>query len=356
MSKLIVDPAQLLDRLGIKYETRGTTLWSSCPNPAHSDRTPSWRIIIEPDAPKFGQHRCYGCGWGGWPVHLVETVLGCSRGDAVEWLRNIELDPPLPFEVAVEYQRTPPTRFVLPSGVKTRVPLTQWPADALAYVHGRGIQDWQIERWAIAFAPGRYDEHINPLAGRIVFPVYGYSGKLIGYTGRSYVNSKRRYKEPSKREGADLGAIFGEQHWPKPHLRKCVVVTEGAFDALAVERAFPYSLPIAGIYGSQLLPGHINRLSTFEAVLMATDPDKAGNAVASALEEQLRRWTYVVRVVLPDGEDAASLAIKSPQQLEDAIGSVLDGLRRPDRDRGVVSGRPRTRRTEVKVRSSGNAR
>jgi hypothetical protein len=344
----VVDPEELLERLGIVFENRGDTLWSRCPHPDHNDRTPSWRIIVDPDHPKYTQHRCYGCGWGGWPVHLVESVLGCGRAEAVAWLRDIEQNPPLPFEVNVDFQRSMTTFFKLPFGVKFG-PLASWPEDARAYVEGRGITAHQVDRWKIGYATGRYHPELNPLAERIVFSVRDRAGKLLGYTGRSYSGSERRYKEPSKREGADLGAVFGEEHWPAH--RKVVIVTEGAIDALAIERSFP-SLAVGGIYGSQLHPGHIARLSTFEFVLMCSDPDKAGNAVASELAAQLCRCSRVVRVVLPEGFDAADLAIEDPNCLRAALDSALRVVH-GDGHRGGVADEPRPRRRRTQVRLAG---
>lgn len=341
-----VDQEQLLDKLGIRYEHRGETLWASCPHPEHNDSSPSWRINIDTDSPKYGQHRCYGCGWGGWPVHLVESVLGCERKAATDWLKDIESDPPLPFTVEVDFQRNLNTAFQLPPGVEVE-PFGEWPEVTRQYLLGRGIGAWQVERWGIGHAPGRYDKDTNPLAGRIVFSVRNVNGKLIGYTGRAYNGSERRYKEPSRKEGADLGAVFGEEHWPKR--RKVVVVTEGAVDGLVIECLFP-DLPIGGIYGSQLLPGHIARLSTFEHILMCTDSDNAGNTVATILSEELRRWTNVIRVELPKGEDAGNLAVNSPQVLRDAISTALH-VTSGYRNREDVEGRPRAcrRRTDLRA-------
>lgn len=345
-----IDPELLLERLGIDFVDRGEMLWASCPHPEHDDSDPSWRIIVDPDSERFLQHRCYGCGWGGWPVHLVEAVLGCTRKEAASWLHNIETDVPVPFEVAVEYQRSLDIRFRLPYGVK-QLPLLKWESLPRKYlVEERGVKEWQVERWKIGYSSGRYHPQVNPLAGRIVFPVYNDCGRLIGYTGRSFIGAKRRYKEPSKEEGADLGAVFGERHWPKKK-RTVVVVTEGAIDALAVERQFP-GVYVGGIYGSQLHEGHIARLSTFDNILMCTDPDNAGDRVASELEQALRRWSQVVRVRLPEGSDPGLLAQKAPRVLYDALSYAFNGIY-SYRDRSSLETRPRgcRRRTEVRFRN-----
>lgn len=347
-AKVHVDMEALLERLSIRFDRRGSTLWACCPHPEHNERTASWRLINDPDDARYGQHRCYGCAWGGWPIHLVETVMGCSRDAAREWLRDITKNPPLPFAVTLDYQRSYNPVFGLPYGVQYK-PFGDWPDEPRLYAKGRGIADWQIERWAIGFTTGRYDKELNPLAGRLVFPVRDTGGKLISYTARSYTNDERRYKEPSKREGADLGAVFGAEHWPKLVHRRVVVVTEGAINALAVERAFPYSLPLGAIYGSQLAPGHVARLSTFRTVLMASDPDKAGNRVAAELTEALQRWVAVIRVELPDGEDAASLAAKDGPALHAALSSALRVAQNHWTRNPMGNGpAPRRRRTEAR--------
>lgn len=343
---MLVDPAELLERLGIKYERRGDTLWASCPTPTHNDSSPSWRIIADEDDAKYGMSRCYGCGFFGGPVRLVEAVLGCSREDAREWLKDIKQNPPLPLSVSVELNAGLSPTFRLPQGVCEWCALESWPLAVRNYARKRGLLDWQIQRWGIVYAPTGFDAVRNRLAGRIVFPVRNLKGKLIGYTGRTYTDHKTRYVEPKKSEGADLGAVFGEQHWPKTR-RRVVAVAEGALDALAIERAYPYSLAVAGIYGSQLHQGHIARLSTFEHVLMCTDPDKAGNTVASQLTEELRRWVQVFRVQIPEGEDCASM---TTADLKSAVESALRGIRNDRNRSSLENGQKRSRpRTQVSL-------
>src|SRR5690606_32201703 len=154
----------LLERLDIKTTRRGEQLWASCPHPEHDDRTPSWRMIVEPENPKHMQHRCYGCGFGGWPVHLVEGVLGCSREDAWEWLEDIEANPPpIPFAVAVEFQSSAMRKFRLPSGVIVGQPLNEWPDKPREYLTGRGVTANQVERWGIGYASGKWHKVSNRL-------------------------------------------------------------------------------------------------------------------------------------------------------------------------------------------------
>jgi 5S rRNA maturation endonuclease (ribonuclease M5) len=54
-----IDVGRLLERLGIEAKRRGREWVAKCPNPAHEDHSPSWRIRDEPGATKHGYHKCF---------------------------------------------------------------------------------------------------------------------------------------------------------------------------------------------------------------------------------------------------------------------------------------------------------
>lgn len=309
-----VDIPVLLERLGFaKPERRGRALWAPCP--FHEERTPSWSIVDDPGGERHGFHHCHGCGEGGGVSALVAHVLDL-RNDAGEldyraardWLGG-DQERPLPVTIEIPAPKLARRGLVLPSGVVV-APFARWASPARRYVERRGITGEQVERWGLGYAvDGR-------LAGRIVFPVRDRLGRLVSYTARDFAGAgRRKYLEPEQDEGADKSAIFGEQHWPDD--RKRVVVIEGAPDALAVERVVGGA--VGAVYGSQLLPGAIARLSTFREVVVATDPDKAGQKLARAIVGALGRWSTVLRVTMPEGFDAAALAIENPEALRVAV-------------------------------------
>lgn len=292
------DVHRLLSALQIQTKRSGALLWASCPSPDHADSDPSWRMIANPESPKYGQHRCYGCGFGGYPVHLVASVLDLELPDARAWLADYG-GSALPDEVVVQSAAPPlPGDFRLPDGVVTAEEKDprSWPSRARSYLIERGVTLEQALKWNLGYsATGR-------LYGRIVFPVHDADGRLVSYTGRTFIGAEKRYKEPLLSEGADQSAIFGEEWWQG----NCVVVAEGAFDALACERALP-EWDIAAIFGSQVSSGHLLKLSRFRLVLLASDPDKAGDAAALELGGALARHAKVARVKFPPGLDCNDL-------------------------------------------------
>jgi len=310
-----VDIQRLLERFGIEVAERaGQELWARCP--AHQDTKPSWSIHV-----RTAQHHCFSCGWGGGAPALVIRGLGVDdlawdSKDAWEWLEAhgflLEVDPALSVELVLSGGR--PSRFVLPREVRV-VPPEQWPSAAWAYLRTRGVIPGQIERWGIGFAvDGR-------LAGRVIFPLRDSTGVPRSYTARTFLDDPKRYLTPTKAEGPDPAALFGEEHWPRLSFRQQVVVVEGALDALAVERAIGSA--VAGMLGATRASAMLvaGKLATFDEVVVATDPDPAGDAAWEALYPALVRHCRVRRVRLPEGEDAASLPCDA---LAEALGESID--------------------------------
>jgi DNA primase len=292
----LIDVPSLLDRLGIKTKRRGRELWACCP--LHDEKTPSWQMRDDPeDQVKHGRWRCLGkCHTGGGPISLVMHVLGLQPKEAWEWIKTGSVHERIALAIHFEDNAPDLSRFVfgfhLPQGVEF-APLFDWPMPASNYLHGkRGVTAEQVDRWGIGFARD------GKLAKRIVFPWREASGKLLGYTARAYTPNEKRYLEPGEKEGAARGAVYGEEQWPPPGAaRDTIVVVEGAIDGLAVERAT--GLPFGAACGSQFLPAHAAKISTFRRVIVASDPDAAGASFQAVIHGSLARWSTVIPIDLP---------------------------------------------------------
>lgn len=212
--------------------------------------------------------------------------------------------------------------FELPPGVLI-VPMKAWPAPAQRYARRRGITDEQVDRWGVGHAAW------GVLRGRIVFPIRTESGRFANYSARSYTGHDLRYRGASQDEHPDLGVPFGAEHWPSPEKRSAVVVTEGVINALACERAGAPN--IAALDGSHLYAGAVSRVASFARIIIATDPDSAGDRIASELMA-MARWASVERARIPSGEDAQSLG---DERLAELLHEPLHGYR------GDVPARPR---------------
>ncbi len=208
----------------------------------------------------------------------------------------MEADPePLPETVRLEFAPLRGSRpFLMPREFIAE-PLGEWVTPARKYAERRGITPQQVGRWFLGYAVD------GKLAGRIVIPTTARAGFACGYMARSFADARRRYLYPAASERPDLDTMFGELHWPSPAARgrNEVVVTEGALNALAVERAKPGTGYLAALGGRHVRPMHVGKLATFGLVTILTDPDDAGDAVARELQLALGRHAETRRVRLP---------------------------------------------------------
>ena len=290
-----VDVEKLLASLNIEARHSGDEWTAKCPNPAHDDRKPSWRIVDDLGGDRHGLHHCYPCGLGGDPIELVKVRLGVGYHAAVCWIEEFALAPDEPVEARVTVAS--PQMFRFPPGVEQE-DILRWPAPFRRYLATRKLTVSQVRRWGLAYAlEGR-------LSGRVVVPTRSMSGRLLSYTARAIGPSSLRYLTPGRDEGADMGAVFGEEHWgPEGGV---AVVCEGAFNALAVERAAPeYPIGVLGTGGVSHATDMrvLTKLRRFEGVIVLTDADDAGDkAYAEVAAGLTGRW--VRRARPPVGKDA----------------------------------------------------
>jgi DNA primase len=296
-----------LTALRIAFTRRGDRLWAQCP--FHEDQDPSW--FVRRSGERAGQHHCFACKAGGPLDSLIKHVLKTSDAGARAWLEKLDAgEAPGPAEAPefiIAASRPGAKGFALPREVRC-TPLGAWPSIPRAYATARGLTPEQVERWGIGYAPeGR-------LAGRLVIVVRDAAGRARNYMARDFTGGEpRRYLYPAAVDRPDLDVVFGEQHWPASNRRR-VVVTEGALDALAVERAVGGT--VAALGGSMVRPLHVAKLGTFREVVVLTDSDAAGDAAADVLGASLGRHAALLRVRLPEGKDAASV---SSAELEAAL-------------------------------------
>ena len=319
-----VDILAVLKRIGVDVRrSKGREIWACCP--LHSvggklERTPSFRIRNEPDSDKHGFYQCFGSCDGerrsGGVFKLVRLLLDLeSNNDAKRWICGESL----------EVQREQPTRIVVetkdPKIVKRGVahpigvivaPVERWPQMAREYLDKRGVPGEQAQRWGLGY--GRFGKYVN----RIFLPAYDGQGRLLNFTTRTYIDHPQKFKEPSEGSGAEKSAVFGEVFWPKHEDRRVVVASESAINALATEREVP-EFSHGAIFGSEVLPGHLLRFGSFDTILVASDPDAAGDKYFREIRMGLARMKRIERVAIPEGSDCADLAKSHPGILHKSI-------------------------------------
>jgi DNA primase len=307
------DIPKFLEIAGIEAKRRGGEWVSKCP--IHVDNDPSFYIDDD------GLWYCFGCTRGGGLGLLVEIMMNLSWQEAKEWLfKNgiLQDEPYFLGNVQLEvFEPGSPKKFVAPRGCVFEPILENWPTPIRRYVLERGITHSQVMKWKLGYAlHGR-------LGGRVIFPHFK-GNEMVGYSARSFDGREPRYLTPAPNEHPSPSVLFGELHWND---FSCVTVTEGSINALACELAGANSIaafggsPMSAVRVDSTKPvtvpsgilAAVMKLSSFRKILIATDPDKAGNEMFDAVRA-LGRWSEVSRVDIPVGSDAAKMETSNLRQ------------------------------------------
>lgn len=202
------------------------------------------------------QGHCFNCGWKSRSraAFLFLRELGLHADWHEELRAATEPDPP-----KMEVVSLPPD-FELLTMADRKDPLVR---QAMHYLATREIAEQQIRRHRIGVSlVGRY-------AYRIVFPI-AYQGRLRMLVGRDFTGrAKARYLNS---HGEKL--LFG------CHGKRAasVVLTEGIFKALALERVLPDNWACLAILGHDITPLQLEQLRELrtERVVVWPDPDRVG--------------------------------------------------------------------------------
>lgn len=138
-----------------------------------------------------------------------------------------------------------------------------WMNMAYEYVRRRRVTDRQIQEKEIGYSMD------GPMAYRVVFPVRDEKGKLQGLVGRDFTGKR----EPKYKNSIGDKILYNVRKKKKPG----VVLVEGPFDTLAVERGvrhLPYD--VNGVLGHSLTDKQWEQLEDYEQVILWPDPDRAG--------------------------------------------------------------------------------
>lgn len=174
-------------------------------------------------------YHCFNCGFkAGWSPG---KLLSSNTKQLFKWLGLSDNDIGKLGIVALKHQENMPqmtktlnftlNEIPLPEDSKT---LTSWITEGedvtsmIEYLLSRGMSiDWYDWMWSPA--PGYKD--------RILIPFYQ-DGKVVGYTGRKITEGKPKYLTDSQ-----SGYVFNLDRQSRD--RQYVIVTEGQFDAIAID-------------------------------------------------------------------------------------------------------------------------
>jgi len=320
----------------VNLKRRGSNMIGLCP--LHGEKTPSFNVN-----PARGIFKCFGCGEGGDAISFVQKHDSVGYVDALRIIArkyNIHIEEAeVSEEVRAELQKAQALSIVNDYArdfYREQLTATdEGKAIGLSYFKHRGYSDETINKFELGFAPPRGDafkqaalakgfqrEYLKDLGlitkdgsrdflrDRVVFPIHGYSGKVVAFAGRILKSNTKapKYLNSPETELYNKSKILYGMHLAKVSVRRenhCLI-TEGYADVIALHQAGIEN--VVATSGTSLTPGHISLIKRLTPkVIFLYDGDKAGiKAALRGLDMVLAAGMEVKLVLLPDNHDPDS--------------------------------------------------
>lgn len=321
----------------VQLKRSGTNYFGLCP--FHSEKTPSFSVN-----PNMGIFKCFGCGAGGDVFKFVMDVEHVDFPEAVRMLAEeagIELpedDDDAGRAASSEAETLEHALRLSARFFYRRLTDSKEGEAALEYVLGRGISRSSIKQFGIGYAPDSWDallkhaeaEQVNPAVleraglviprkerdgwydrfrGRVIFPIFSHSGRVVGFGGRildpdsdqaKYINSP---ETPVYHKSEVLYGLYQARRTIRE--RKEVYVVEGYTDVVALHQHGIRN--VVATCGTSLTPDHVRILKRYcDAIIFLNDSDTAGDASnMRSIDLALRQGLTPYVIELPAGEDPA---------------------------------------------------
>lgn len=341
----ILDAANILEVVSdfVSLRRRGVNYVGLCP--FHDEKTPSFSV-----SPSKGICKCFSCGKGGSAVHFIMEHEQMSYYEALKYLAkkyNIEVQERELSDEEKKAQGDRESMLILNTFAQEYFSNLLFnhidgKSIGMAYFRERGFRDDIIQKFKLGYALEQRDafatealkagykkEYLlktglclesqtgqmnDRFRGRVIFPVFSLSGKVIAFGGRvlkktdktaKYVNSPE--SEVYHKSNELYGIFQAKQAIVKND--KCFLV-EGYTDVLSMHQAGIENVVASS--GTSLTTGQIRLIHRFtDNITVLYDGDSAGiKASLRGIDLILKEGMNIKVVLLPDGDDPDSFSKK----------------------------------------------
>lgn len=327
----------------VSLKRRGANLLGCCP--FHNEKTPSFTV-----SPAKGIFKCFGCGEAGNSVHFLMKHEHFSYPEALKYIAkkyniDIEEEPLSPQELEKQTEREAlfnVSDFAQKYFADTLFNNDMGKAIGLSYFYERGLTDNIIQRFGLGYCVDEWDnftkhatangysrnvlektgltiykddgKSYDRFRGRVMFPVYSVSGKVLGFSGRILSSEKQaaKYVNSPESEIYNKSRTLYGIYQAKGAISKsdlCYLV-EGNIDVITLHQAGVENTVASS--GTSLTTEQIRLIHRYtKNITVLYDGDPAGIKAALRAVNMLLEEGMNVRVVLfPDGEDPDSYTRK----------------------------------------------
>lgn len=318
--------------------------------PFHNEKTPSFTV-----SPSKQLCKCFSCGVGGNAVNFLMKLEQMTYPEAIKWLGK-------KYNIEVVDKEITDEQKALQSERESLFALNEWAnqyfqdklhnhvdgiAKGLSYFRSRGFRDDIIRKFCLgysledrkamtqaALAHGfkadfliktglsyqtENGEMFDRYHGRVIFPVYTVSGKIVAFGGRILNSSNKKLAKYVNSPESDIYSkshqLYGLYQAKSAIVRQgCCFLVEGYTDVISMHQSGIENVVASS--GTSLTEGQIRLLHRFtNNITILYDGDAAGiKASLRGIDMLLSEGLHIKVLLLPDGEDPDSFAKQHNQQ------------------------------------------
>jgi DNA primase len=348
----IVDIASQYTQL----QRRGNRLIGLCP--FHTEKTPSFSVDEDRQL-----YHCFGCGAGGDIFTLVMEKENLSFPESVRYLaEKYHIPIPKKKQYSSQYYNLKDKLLRLTSDAllhfKKNLYNTQEGRKALEYMKKRGIHEktiqklklgyamnsWQslldffqrkkikaedLEKAGLAIRRKKGDGFYDRFRGRIIFPIFDLTGRVIAFGGRTVVDDDIKYLNSPETPIYTKGNVLYGLNFSKDAVKSRgeIILVEGYTDFLSLYQAG--LTHTAASLGTSLTPGQVGLANRFSSrMITAYDGDAAGiKAAVRAVSLCFGQGMAISVLPLPKDHDPDSFLKKfGPEKMQQQIEAAVPGL------------------------------
>ena len=343
----ILDAAQIVDVVSefVTLKKRGVNYVGLCP--FHDDKTPSFYV-----SPAKGLCKCFACGKGGNAVHFIMEHEQMNYPEALRWLAkkyHIEIKERELTNEEKEAQSVRESLFVVNEYARDYFQNVlhnhiDGKSIGLTYFRQRGIRDDIVKKFQLGYSTSAKDGLAKEALrkgykkeflvktglcyeiedgsirdrfwGRVIFPWFNISGKILGFGGRVLDNrtkgvSQKYINSPESEIFSKRKELYGIYQAKSAIVKAdCVYMVEGYTDVIAMHQCGLEN--VVANSGTALTEEQIRLLHRFTSnITLLYDGDEAGiKASIRGIDMLLAEGMNIKVLLLPDGDDPDSFARK----------------------------------------------
>ena len=308
--------------------------------PFHSEKTPSFTVDEEKQL-----FHCFGCGVGGDVFSLVMEKENLGFAETLRYLAE-KYRIPLPqqridpqvlkleeklFKInemalaffrrnlfgtpegkkALEYLKNRKLSEATIEALKIGYAMDAWGA-LVAHFQTKNVPPTLLEKAGLALPGKKKDEYYDRFRGRIIFPIFSLTGKVVAFGGRTVTGAEPKYLNSPDTPLYSKGKLLYGLNISKDAIREAgeAILVEGYTDYAALYQAGIGN--VVASLGTALTPFQVAQAARFTPRLIINyDGDSAGkNACARAVPLCLEKGMNVDALILPDGLDPDAFLAK----------------------------------------------